>query len=521
MNTPSNTQDNLFTAHCCPGCQPGPERVGLSRRSFLSSVALGSAAMSSLTWPALAMVGPAVPSPMKRRPLVVKPILQYGVYTPRPQASWRPWGAVHSHEAAQEETARIKTELQALQEAADFPVQFLPVSAIRGPGEISGIGDLAGADTILIYAACGPQATFDELAKLGKDIIFFVRDKSGPHYLWYEILSPRYLRQHTDGLQLTGIDEQDVVVDDQDEILWRLRSLCGLRNTLGTRILAVGGPGAWSQPVATVAERVRKQWKFDIRTVSYEELGGLIRAARADDYTVELAQRRAEAYLRLPGTTLETKREFVDHCFLLDQVFRKLMQEADCRAITVHHCMGTIMEVSETAACLTLTTLNDDGYLAFCESDFVVIPSGILLGNITGHPVFLHNPTFPHHGKITLAHCTAPRKMDGRHLEPARIMTHYESDYGAAPKVEMRVGQKLTSVIPDFAGEFWQGLSTEIVDNPFLPICRSQIDVKFGCDSQLLAQRLRGFHWMTCYGDYQREVGYALKRIPVRWERVA
>jgi hypothetical protein len=520
MNDQPSSEEHLLTAHCCPGCQAGGERTGLSRRNFLGTVALGSAALGGLSWSALATTAPAVPAPAKRRPLVVKPILQYGVHTPRPQASWRPWGAVHSHEAAVAETAQIEKELQGLKAAADFPVEFLPVSAIRGPGEVAGLNDLSGADAILMYAACGPQATFDELAKVGKDMIFFVRHKSGPHYLWYEILSPRYLRQHTDGLRVAGIDEQDVVVDDQGEILWRLRALCGLRNTLGTRILAVGGPGAWSQPVDAVAERVRKQWQFDIRTVSYEELGKLIRSARADDGTVELARRRAERYLRLPGTTLETRRDFVDNCFLLDQVFRKLMQEADCHAITIHHCMGTIMEVSETAACLTLTTLNDDGYLAFCESDFVVIPSGVLLGNITGHPVFLHNPTFPHHGTITLAHCTAPRKMDGRNLEPARIMTHYESDYGAAPKVEMRVGQKLTSVIPDFAGEFWQGLSTEIVDNPFLPICRSQIDVKYGCESQVLAERLRGFHWMTCYGDYQREVGYALKRVPVRWERV-
>jgi hypothetical protein len=521
MHSPSNTPEIALIPHCCPGCQPSSIRAGVTRRDFLGTVALGSAALGGLSWSALAMASPPIAMPTGRRALVVKPILQYGIYTPRPQTSWRPWGAVHSQEAGQAEAARIEEELQALKAAADFPVQFLPVSAIRGPAEVSALSDLSGADVILMYAACGPQSTFDELTKLGKDLLFFVRHKSGPHYLWYEILSPRYLRQHTDGLRVTGVDEQDVVVDDPQELLWRLRALCGLRNTLGTRILAVGGPGAWSQPVDQVAERVRTQWRFDIRTVSYEELGGLIRAARADEGTVTLARRRAEAYLRLPGTTLETRRDYVDNCFLLDQVFRKLMQEADCQAITVHHCMGTIMEVSETAACLTLTTLNDDGYLAFCESDFVVIPSGVLLGNITGHPVFLHNPTFPHHGIITLAHCTAPRRMDGHHLEPARIMTHYESDYGAAPKVNMRVGQRLTSVIPDFAGEFWQGLSTEIVDNPFLPICRSQIDVKFSCSEAVLAQRLRGFHWMTCYGDYQKEVGYALKRIPIRWEQVA
>ena len=40
-----------------------------------------------------------------------------------------------------------------------------------------------------------------------------------------------------------GVDYADVVVDSQDEVLWRLRALCGLRNTVGSRIVAIGGPG--------------------------------------------------------------------------------------------------------------------------------------------------------------------------------------------------------------------------------------------------------------------------------------
>ena len=50
------------------------------------------------------------------------------------------------------------------------------------------------------------------------------------------------------------------------------------------------------------------------------------------------------------------------------------------------------------------------------------------------------------------------------------------------------------------------------------PICRSQIDVGFKCDSNLLAEKMRGFHWMLVYGDYLREAGYALKRTPIEWE---
>jgi L-fucose isomerase-like protein len=180
--------------------------------------------------------------------------------------------------------------------------------------------------------------------------------------------------------------------------------------------------------------------------------------------------------------------------------------------------MGTIMPMAETSACLTLSTLNDDGYQAYCESDFVVIPSGMLLTNISGRPMFLNDPTYPHDGVITLAHCTGPRKMDGKTAEPVRVLTHFESDYGAAPKVEMRTGQKVTNLVPDFKSERWLGFVGEIIDAPFLDICRDQIDIRFDCDTAAVAERMPGFHWMTIYGDYLREVGYALKKIPITCE---
>jgi L-fucose isomerase-like protein len=176
--------------------------------------------------------------------------------------------------------------------------------------------------------------------------------------------------------------------------------------------------------------------------------------------------------------------------------------------------------MSTTTACLPLSLLNDAGFLAFCESDFVVIPSGILLHGISGRPQFLNDPTYPHQGVITLAHCTGPRKNDGKTLDPVRLLTHFESDYGAAPKVEMKKGQKVTNIIPDFKMERYTGFVGEIVDVPFLPICRCQIDVGYKFPDSRLAENMPGFHWMTCYGDYIREVGYALKRVPIKWDNL-
>jgi len=504
---------------CCPcGGDEHEHGMAIDRRVFMGGAALGGIALTGLSWSALSAADPELPQAQPRRALVVKPVLIYATYTPKPQRSWRSWGGIQTQEDADAEVVRIKGELDKLRAAADFPVQFLPIAAVKSVKEIQAAEDLASADVLLVYPAGGNPQGID---KLGKHVVFFIRHESGPLYLYYEIISPRFLRQHTDQQAVPGIEPADVVVARQDEVLWRLRALCGLVNTMGSKILAIGGPGAWAQPKDVVPDLVRQLWKMDIQTVSYDELGKLIKAARQDQAAVALAARRAEAYLKIPGTKLETDRQFLDNAFLLEMIFRKLMHEAGCRAITVHHCMGTIMPLSETTACMPLSTLNDDGWLAFCESDFVVIPSGILLANISGLPVFLNDPTYPHDGIVTIAHCTAPRKLDGKNLEPARILTHFESDYGAAPKVEMHTGQKVTNIAPDFAAKRWVGFLGEIAAAPFWPICRAQIDVRFTCDSQKLAERMPGFHWMMCYGDYMRELGYALRRVPIAWDVLA
>jgi hypothetical protein len=504
---------------CCHGSR-GEVSDEMTRRQFMKvsgAGMFGAVALPGLSWADFSE-GKTTDEYMARRlPLVVKPILSCEIPERKSQTSWRNWGGIQSEKDALEEVERISGELSAIKAKADFPLEFKPVSIVESADDLDKIGDTAAVDLFLVYAAGGWMERFDTLAKTGKDMIIFCRHRSGPVYLWYEIISPRYLRQHTDTLSVKDFDEEDVVIDSQDELLWRFRALCGLKNTVGTRILAIGGPGAWSQPVEGTLQTVGEKYKLDIRTISYEELGELITGARQDELAVNRAKSRAAEYLRIPGTKLETQREFVENCFALEDVFRRLMDKFNCRAITVNNCMGTIMPLMESTACLTLSLLNDAGYLAFCESDFVVIPSGILLANISGKPVFMNDPTYPHDKTITLAHCTAPRRMDGKNREPARILTHFESDYGAAPKVEMLIGQTVTNIMPDFAFKRNVGLKGKIIDNPKLEICRSQIDIGFDCESRKVAEQMPGFHWMTVYGDYIRETEYALKKIGIEF----
>jgi hypothetical protein len=509
---------------CCGhfGCggRKGSTTVSLGLPAL--GAGLASAGLASLVWSAMRDAALDDGMPPARRPLVVKPILMYPRPVAQHQTSWRNWGGMQCEADVAAEVKRVEEELRKYKSAADFPLEFLPLAKVRGQTELAAVKDAASADVILAYAggdgAGDLMGEVNLLEKWGTDTLFFVRHQSGPLYYWYEGVSARLLRQHTDFQASKTILPDDVVVDNHDEVLWRLRSLAGLHATRGSRIVAIGGPNSWGWPLEKTLEQIARLWKLDIRTVAYDELGRLIRDAREDQAAVAQARQRAEAYLKLPGTKLETDRAFVEKACLLEHVFRGLMRQFDCRSITVSQCMTTIMPMSQTTACMTLSLLNDAGFLAFCESDFVVIPSGILMANISGRPAFLNDPTYPHDGIITLAHCTAPRKMDGKKLEPARILSHFESDYGAAPKVEMQPGQKVTMVAPDFAARRWLGMRGVIDAHPFLPICRSQIDVRFQAPSETVAERMPGFHWMLVYGEYLREIGYALRRVPIAWD---
>jgi L-fucose isomerase-like protein len=218
---------------------------------------------------------------------------------------------------------------------------------------------------------------------------------------------------------------------------------------------------------------------------------------------------------------VNTERPFIVNSFVLYGIFKDILKEHDTPLFTIKDCMGTIMPMSKTTACLTLSLLNDEGLVAFCESDFVVVPAGVLLRCISGKPIFMHNSTFPHKGIVTCAHCTGPRRMSGDRYDPVEIVTHYESEYGAAPKVEIPVGQEVSFINPEYATARWVGMRGTVEANPFYAICRSQQEVRIHGDWKKLLREVRDSHWMMVYGDYLKEAGYAAEKLGIKWENVS
>jgi len=513
---------NAESSHqgCSCGCSSGltaayqyAMKAGLSRRNLLAGLgatAVGSWAISAKTAAAQAAQASAKPKFVPAQELVVQPVLTYSVPRRQKQRSWRHWGGIETEAQANEEVTRIGKELRQLTTSTALKVKFLPVAKVLTKEQAANVAKTK-CDVMLIYASGG--YLIDPLVSKDRPTIFFLRHRSGPISLHYE-----EKEEYVD----VGVDVHDVVVDKYDDLAWRLKALLALRKTLGQRIVAIGQASGWGMTGRKLAPTLaREKWHLDIRKVSYADLSKRIESYKKDNAKVADAYRRAAYYLKQPGVSLETDRAYVEKAFVLYDVFKELLVEHDANAMTIVGCMVTVMPISETTACLPLSLLNDEGYLAFCESDFVVIPSGILMHHIVGTPAFMNDPTWPHHGLVTLAHCTAPRKMNGKTYEPVRIMTHFESDYGAAPKVEMSKGEVVTMVVPDFASQTWVGAKGTIDAAPFHAICRSQIDVAIDGDWEKLLEDMRGFHWMLTYGDCRREVGYAIKHLGIGWEDVS
>lgn len=498
----------------------------LSRRQFvwLTSCAMGAGGMGL---PAAFAAqnetegwNPNKPFSLPTKKLKLQPVFMSSLPTRREKTSWKSWGGVQTEPAVAEECARIDAELKRLVKQAEFGLEILPLAKVASPEAVK---KLTGGewDVTLVYACTGGGQTLRACLELKPDALIFVRQRSGPVYYWYEALSTRYLSADTpsgaagEAPSAPRPHVDDVVVDDYAEVLWKLRALHAVKNFLGTRIVALGGPAG--KYAADAPQKAQERFGLKIIDVSYEDFEPRIRRALADRKVMTDAEAWTRRYLALPRTRLNTERQFVVNSFVLYRVFKDVMRENDANAFTIKACMGTIMPMAETTACLTLSLLNDEGLIAFCESDFVIIPPGLLLRHVVNRPVFLHNSTFPHQGLVTCAHCTSPRRLDGRKYEPTKLVTHYESEFGAATKVDMPLGQEVTFINPEYSTTRWLGFKGTVKGNPFYDICRSQQDVAVQGEWRKLLAEVRDSHWVMAYGNWLNELGYAARKVGVKW----
>ncbi|MCX6262240.1 MAG: hypothetical protein NTY95_15660 [Bacteroidia bacterium] len=172
MNKTENKPADKFHQPGCRCCSGHTEKLAndMTRRKFIQMTgtgALGTVALPALSWAELATDRPAEKYTHQRQPLVVKPVFTYEIPERKEQTSWRSWGGIQTEKDANEEISRIQEELKTLSTQADFPISFLPVSAVRTIEDLNKIEDLKSPDMYLVYPAGGGMNMFDFLNKTG------------------------------------------------------------------------------------------------------------------------------------------------------------------------------------------------------------------------------------------------------------------------------------------------------------------------------------------------------------------
>ncbi|MBQ1810554.1 MAG: hypothetical protein II016_05490, partial [Erysipelotrichaceae bacterium] len=145
-----------------------------------------------------------------------------------------------------------------------------------------------------------------------------------------------------------------------------------------------------------------------------------------------------------------------------------------------------------------------------CEGDVPALVSMAVLGELSGRPVFMANPSRidTEHNEIVFAHCTLPLSMP-RDFE---IMTHYESQSGVAFRGKLQEGPVTVFKCDGLMKRHFVSSGVLKENLSEFNLCRTQIKLHLDEPVSYFLQDSIGNHHLIVEGDYS-----ALLREFFRW----
>ncbi|MBC8183733.1 hypothetical protein H8E88_21785 [candidate division KSB1 bacterium] len=190
-----------------------------------------------------------------------------------------------------------------------------------------------------------------------------------------------------------------------------------------------------------------------------------------------------------------------------------IMQKYNARAITVN-CLGGIYsgKMVDAYPCMGFMQLNNDGYVGACEADQRSTITMLLMTYLAGQSGFISDPVIDTaKNQIIYAHCVAPTKAYGPDgpSNPYHIRDHSEDRRGASIRSLLPLGVMTTTLLFDHNKKqviFHQGKSVENVDED--KACRTKLAVEVKGDVYKLLNYWDqwGWHRVTFFGDFKRQV---------------
>ena len=298
-----------------------------------------------------------------------------------------------------------------------------------------------------------------------------------------EILS--YLRQHDiPGEILHGSDEFVA------QRITDLAKVFKAKKRLGSfRFARVGKPSDWLISSDVDAKLSKERNGIEIVDVTMEEFFEEIKRREYTDnkYTEMI---KAKGY--------DSKE--IEEAMYIYGALRRITDKYRLDGLTVR-CFDLLDTVHSTG-CAALAILNSDGIYVSCEGDVPALISMAVLGELTGEPVFMANPSRidTDHNQIVFAHCTLPITMPN----DFEIMTHFESQLGVAFRGHIAEGPVTVFKCNGMMDEYFVTDGELLKNLTEYNLCRTQILLKLEKSVDYFLKDSIGNHHLIVKGNHTR-----------------
>ncbi|MBR0137535.1 MAG: hypothetical protein IJM15_03930 [Erysipelotrichaceae bacterium] len=345
------------------------------------------------------------------------------------------------------------------------------------------IDEASDCDLLLVFVAGGgTEGRFLEvLDQLPRPVFLLTIGKNNSLAASMEILS--YLNQQ-------GI-EGEIIHGSYEYIARRITNLhrvfTARQKLHGLRIARVGIPSDWLISSQVDGEVSRQINGIEIIDVSMDEFFEEISKKEYEP------NRYTEMIMAKPFD--EAQKLLALHIY---GALKRICEKYGLQGVTVR-CFDLLEPVKSTG-CAALAILNAEGIYAACEGDVPALISMAVLGELTGEPVFMANPSSidTENNEMVFAHCTLPLNMP----DEIELMTHYESDLGVAFRGKIAKGDITVFKCSGLMDRYFISRARLLENLSEANLCRTQIRIKLEENVDYFLKNPIGNHHLIVKGDH-------------------
>lgn len=224
------------------------------------------------------------------------------------------------------------------------------------------------------------------------------------------------------------------------------------------------------------------------------------------------ATKIAEKWIQDAQSVIEPTKDEILKSARMYLALKTAVEENKVDAISIDCIMMYFTGQLDAYPCLSHFLMNNNGFVAVCESDLDAILTQLAIKYVTDRPGFVSDPVIDTaSNQIIYAHCMASNKCLGPKVPstPYIIRSHAEDNKGASVQVIMPLEYTVTTIKFDILTNSMSIHNGRAVGNVNTPLaCRTKLAVEVP-DAKLLLDNwdtdIFSWHKVTVYGDYRKQ----------------